>query len=38
MLLPRTLFIAASAFGLIGLHASAQAAVAPQDVYTGVTQ
>lgn len=37
MSLPRTLFIAASAFGLIGMTASAQAAVAPQDLVAPIT-
>ncbi|HDY98066.1 MAG TPA: iron uptake system protein EfeO [Pseudomonas sabulinigri] len=37
MSLPRTLLIAASAFGLIGLQAAAQAAVAPQDLVAPIT-
>tara|TARA_R110000764_G_scaffold130507_2_gene218357 strand:+ start:20650 stop:21492 length:843 start_codon:yes stop_codon:yes gene_type:complete len=37
MSLPRTLLIAASAFGLLGLQATAQAAVAPQDLVAPIT-
>jgi len=37
MSLPRSLFFAASAFGLIGLNVSAHAAVAPQDLVAPIT-